>query len=44
MIETLKIKLQWLSTHNKNYTKQQYYMILDCLEIIEAMENNNNEN
>lgn len=37
-IKELKEKLEWLSTHNKNYTKQQYYEILECLEIIEKLE------
>lgn len=37
-LKQLKTKLEWLSTHNKNYTKQQYYTILDCLELIENME------
>ena len=37
MIETLKIKLQWLSTHNKNYTKQQYFELQDMAEIITAI-------
>ena len=38
MIKELKEKLEWLSTNNKNYTKQQYYEILECLEIIENLE------
>lgn len=37
MIEELQKKLYWLSTHNKNYTKQQYYTIMDCLELIEEL-------
>jgi cupin superfamily acireductone dioxygenase involved in methionine salvage len=36
-LEQLKIKLEWLSTHNKNYNKQQYYTIMDCLELIEEL-------
>lgn len=36
-LKELKEKLEWLSTHNKNYNKQQYYTILDCLELIETM-------
>lgn len=35
MMEILQKKLYWLSTHNKNYTKQQYYTIMDCLELVE---------
>lgn len=34
----LKTKLKWLESHNKNYTKQQYYTILECLELIEEIE------
>ena len=30
--------LDWLKSHNKNYTQEQYYKILDCLEIVESME------
>ena len=36
-LEELKNKLEWLSTHNKNYTKQQYYIINDCLELIKTI-------
>ena len=36
-LKQLKEKLQWLYTHNKNYTKQQYYIIDDCLELIETI-------
>ena len=38
MLTKLKRKLEWLESHNKNYTKQQYYTILECLEIIEEIE------
>jgi hypothetical protein len=31
----LKDKIDWLATHNKNYTKQQYYIILDIQELLE---------
>jgi len=27
--------VDWLATHNKNYTKEQYYKILDLQEILE---------
>ena len=37
-LKQLKEKLEWLFMHNKNYTNQQYYTILDCLELIEKME------
>ena len=26
-------KLEWLTVHNKNYTKKQYYTIEQCLEL-----------
>lgn len=29
-------KLEYLATQNKNYTKQQYYTILECLDIVKA--------
>ena len=38
LLNQLKTHLEWLSTHNKNYTKQQYYTILECLELIEELE------
>ena len=38
MLMELKTKLKWLESHNKNYTKQQYYTILECLEIIDEIE------
>lgn len=31
--------VEWLECHNKNYTKQQYYNILDILYILEGNEN-----
>ena len=34
----LRSLLQWLESHNKNYNQEQYYKILDCLEIVESME------
>ena len=34
-LKTLKKQLEWLATHNKNYTKKQYYAILECLELID---------
>lgn len=40
LLNQLKTHLEWLSTHNKNYTKQQYYIILECLELIKEMEDN----
>lgn len=30
--------LEFLASHNKNYTKKQYYTILECLEIAKGLE------
>lgn len=30
--------IEFLASHNKNYTKKQYYTILECLEIAKEME------
>ena len=30
--------LEFLASHNKNYTKKQYYTILECLEIAKELE------
>lgn len=30
-------QLEYLESHNKNYTRQQYYKILDLLEIVKAI-------
>ena len=38
LLNQLKTRLEWLSTHNKNYTKQQNYTILECLELIDELE------
>lgn len=37
MIHELKKQLQWLAAHNKNYTKEQYYKITECLDILEQV-------
>jgi len=29
-------KLEYLASHNTNYTKQQYYTIIECLDIAKA--------
>ena len=34
----LQSLLEWLESHNKNYNQEQYYKILDCLEIVKSME------
>ena len=33
-LKELKHKLEWLYTHNKNYTNEQYYKIDECLDIV----------
>ena len=30
--------LEWLESHNKNYTKMQYDKILDALDFVKALE------
>lgn len=32
-MEELVEKLTWLESHNKNYTKEQYFKIQECLEL-----------
>ena len=39
----LKNLLNWLEKHNKNYTKEQYYKILDAQEIVENCINERSE-
>ena len=34
----LQNHLEWLERHNKNYNRDQYHKILDCLEIIKNIE------
>lgn len=34
----LRSSLQWLEFYNKNYSKEQHYKILECLEIVKSME------
>lgn len=34
--EQIKDILQYLATHNKNYTKKQYYYILELKELLEG--------
>ena len=38
LIEVLKNKIQWLLTHNKNYTNAQRCELEDITEIISAIE------
>ena len=37
LLKVLNDKLHFLLTHNKNYTKQQYYELQDIAEIITAI-------
>lgn len=30
--------LEFLASHNKNYTNKQYYTILECLDIVKELE------
>ena len=38
LVKILKDKVHYLTTHNKNYTKQQYYELQDVEEILSALE------
>lgn len=40
LIEMLQGKINWLSTHNKNYTNNQYFLILDIKEILNSLKTN----
>ena len=37
MNKNIKELLDWLESHNKNYTKEQYHAILDLREKIESL-------
>lgn len=37
MTEAIKNTVDWLERHNKNYTKEQYYKILDLQEQIHTL-------
>ena len=36
MIKDAKELVAWLLTHNKNYTKQQYYKLLDLEQVLKG--------
>lgn len=36
--ERLKSKIDWLESHNKNYTKQQYFFIYDLQAFLKSLE------
>lgn len=38
LVSVLKTKAEYLKSHNKNYTKSQYYEIMDIYEIIDSLE------
>lgn len=38
VLNEIKDKIYWLSTHNKNYTKEQYNTILDIQELVEKLD------
>lgn len=38
LIEMLQGKINWLAAHNKNYNKNQFFLILDLQEILKAIE------
>lgn len=44
LIEMLQDKIRWLVTHNKNYNNNQYFLILDLQEILEAIESEVTDN
>ena len=37
LLESIKARLEYLSTHNKNYTKKQYFEIDDCLNDVKSL-------
>lgn len=38
LINIVNYKINYLLTHNKNYTKQQYYELTDIAEIMMALQ------
>lgn len=37
LLQNIDKIIDFLYTHNKNYTKQQYYSIIDLVDIIEEL-------
>lgn len=37
-LEYIKRKLEFLESHNKNYTKEQYYIICDLFSLVKCIE------
>lgn len=38
LLQVIKNKMSYLITHNKNYTKQQYYELTDINDLIQIIE------
>ena len=38
LLQVIKNKMFYLITHNKNYTKQQYYELTDINDLIQIIE------
>lgn len=43
ILDDIKSKIIWLESHNKNYTKEQYYKICDLYDFIRCLEIENHE-
>lgn len=43
ILKEIKDKLYWLSTHNKNYNKEQYNTILDLQDLVDKLDNNDTD-
>ena len=39
LLENIDKIIDYLYSHNKNYTKQQYYNIIDLIDIVEELKN-----
>lgn len=37
LISMLQAKINWLASHNENYSNNQYHLILDMQEILTAL-------
>ena len=37
-LEYIKRKLEFLESHNKNYTKEQYYIVCDLFSLVKCIE------
>lgn len=43
ILDEMKSKIIWLESHNKNYTKEQYYKVCDLYNFIRCLEVKENE-